>query len=109
MEKYVNYVTILPETILSLVAFVVMLLDAYTGGKQRRLYAWVAVFGYAAAGAAIGWIAHELAIGAAVVAPSTFSGMLVTDPFRLAFSTVALVVSALTVLVSIHWLDEDTL
>jgi NADH-quinone oxidoreductase subunit N len=109
MEKYVNYVTILPEGVLSLVAFVVMLLDAYTGGKQRRLYAWVALVGYAGAGGAVVWIARLLAAGSPLVPTASFSGMLVTDPFRLAFSTVALVVSALTALSSVHWLDEDDL
>jgi NADH-quinone oxidoreductase subunit N len=109
MDKYVNYVTILPEAILSLVGFVVMLLDAYTGGKQRKLYAWVSLIGYAGAFGAVGWLARELSVHSTVVPSSTFSGMLVTDPFRLAFSTIALVVSALTVLVSVHWLDEDDL
>src|SRR5262245_20783495 len=109
MDKYVNYVTILPEAILSLVAFVVMLLDAYTGGKQRKMYAWVSLVGYVLAGAAIAWLARELAVGSAVVPAQSFSGMLVTDPFRLAFSTIALVGSALTPVVSVSWLDTDDL
>jgi NADH-quinone oxidoreductase subunit N len=109
MEKYVNYAAVLPEFVLSLVGFVVMIVDAYTGGKSRKLYAGIALVGYVGAGAAVAWIAHLLAIGSPLVPASTFSGMLVTDPFRLAFSTIALVVSALTVLVSIHWLDEDDL
>src|SRR6185369_16444069 len=57
----------------------------------------------------IAWLARELATGSPVVQAETFSKMLVTDSFRLAFSTIALVVSALTVLVSVHWLDEDDL
>ncbi len=109
MEKYVNYVTILPEVILSLVAFLVMILDAFSGGKQRKMYAWVALVGYVAAGAAIGWLAHEIAVGSPVVPEQSFNGMLLTDPFRLAFATVALVVSGLTVLISIGWLEVDDL
>ena len=65
--------------------------------------------GYALAGVSIAWLARELATGSPVVQAETFSKMLVTDSFRLAFSTIALVVSALTVLVSVHWLDEDDL
>jgi NADH-quinone oxidoreductase subunit N len=109
MEKYVNYITVLPETILALVGFLVMLLDAYTGGKERRLYAWVSLVGYVGAGGAIVWIAMLMADKSPAVPLSTFSGMLVTDPFRLAFSVIALVVSALTVLISVHWLDDDDL
>lgn len=109
MEKYVNYVTILPEAILALVGFVVMLLDAYTGGKQRKMYATVSLIGYVAAGAAVAWIARELSVGSPAVPASSFNGMLVTDTTRLAFTTIALVVSALTVLVSVNWLEEDDL
>src|SRR5690349_10790335 len=109
MDKYVNYITILPETLLSVVGFIVMLLDAYTGGVRRRLYAWVSLAGYVAAGGVLAWIAYQMSTNPAAIPRETFSGMLVTDQFRLAFTTVALVVSALTVLVSVHWLDEDDL
>lgn len=109
MDKYVNYITILPEAILSLVAFVLMLVDAYTSGQKRRLYAWISLGGFIAAGAAIGWIAVLLATNATAVPASTYMGMLVSDPFRLAFSTIALVVSTLTALAAVAWLDEDSL
>ena len=109
MENYVNYITILPEAILALVGFLVMLLDAYTGGKERRLYGWVALVGYLGAGGAVAWIAWLMAQKSPSVPLSSFSGMLVTDPFRLAFTIIALVVSAVTVLVAIHWLDDDDL
>ena len=61
MEQYVNYITILPEAILALVGFVVMLLDAYTGGKERKLYGWVSLVGYIGAGASVAWIAMLMA------------------------------------------------
>lgn len=109
MEKYVNYITILPEAILSFVAFVLMLVDAYTGGLRRKLYAWISLGGFVAAGVSIGWIAVLLSSNASSVPESTYMGMLTTDPFRLAFSTIALVVSALTVLAAMAWLDEDSL
>lgn len=109
MEKYVNYITILPEAIISLVAFVLMLVDAYTGGGRRKLYAWIALGGFAAAGVSIGWIATLVSANSATAPMSTYMGMLTTDPFRLAFSTIALVVSALTVLAAMAWLDEDSL
>ena len=33
MKQYVNYITILPEAIVALVGFVVMIDDAYTRGR----------------------------------------------------------------------------
>ena len=109
MDRYVNYVTILPEAILALFGFVVMLLDAYTGGRERKLYGWVSLVAYLGAGGAVAWIAWLMAQRSPLVPVSTYSGMLVTDPFRLAFTVIALVVSAVTVLVALHWLDEDDL
>ena len=109
MEKYVNYITILPEAIISLVAVVLMLVDAYTGGGRRKLYAWISLGGFAAAGASLGWIAVLVSTNSASAPVSTYMGMLTTDPFRIAFSTIALVVSTLTVLAAISWLDEDSL
>jgi NADH-quinone oxidoreductase subunit N len=109
MRQYVNYITVMPELIVSVVGFVVMLVDAYTRGKDRNLYAWLSLGGLVLAGASVGYIGYELAAGSPSVPHETFSGMLVTDPFRLAFTAIALVVSALTVLVSMHWLDEDDL
>ena len=66
MEKYVNYITILPEAIVSLFAFVLMLVDAYTGGRKRKLYAWISLGGLVAAGASIGWIAVLLSTNASM-------------------------------------------
>jgi NADH-quinone oxidoreductase subunit N len=109
MRQYVNYITILPEAIVSIVGFVVMLVDAFTRGRSRALYAWLTLLGFVLAGASLGYIAYEFSRGSAAVPASTFSGMLVTDGFRLAFTAIALVVSALTALVSMHWLDEDDL
>jgi NADH-quinone oxidoreductase subunit N len=109
MRQYVNYITILPELIVSVVGFLVMLVDAFSNGRRRGLCAGLSLAGLLGALAAVGYIAYELVQKSPSVPATTFSGMLVTDPFRIAFSAIALVVSALTVLVSIHWLDEDDL
>lgn len=109
MEKYVNYYTILPEAIVSLAAFVLMIVDAYTGGHRRRLYAWISLAGLALAGVSVGWLGMLLSTNSTLAPVVSYSGMVTTDPMRLAFSTIALAVSALTVLASIAWLDEDTL
>lgn len=109
MEKYVNYVAILPEAIVSVMGVVVMLVDAYGKGKNKRTTALLSLVGLAGAGVSVGYIATLLTLKPAGVPTSTFSGMLITDPVRLSFSTIALVVSALTILVSMHWLDDDDL
>lgn len=109
MERYVNYLTVLPETILSVVAFAIMLVDASTGGKRRRLYAWLSLVGYVSAAAALGYLAYLVQQKSPMAPLATFSGMLTTDGFRIGFSAIAIVVSSLTALVSVHWLEEDDL
>ena len=51
MEKYVNYVTILPELIVSVFGVVVMIYDAYTGGRKRKEMALFSLIGLIGAGA----------------------------------------------------------
>ncbi len=83
MEKYVNYITILPEAIISLVAVVLMLVDAYTGGGRRKLYAWISLGGFAAAGA----------LAAGVLGVTVGMGLVESLLARLAFRRVPLLLT----------------
>jgi NADH-quinone oxidoreductase subunit N len=94
---------ILPETIVALAGLFVMLSDAYSQDKRKTDAAWIAFFGLLAGGATTYRLWTE------DVPREAFNGMVVTDPLRLIFLTIALLVSALTVLTSVHWLEEDDL
>ncbi|MCA1621873.1 MAG: NADH-quinone oxidoreductase subunit N [Acidobacteria bacterium] len=103
----VNFTLLLPEIILTVAGVVVMLVDAFTRRAGGR---WVtgglSLFGLAASAAATLWL-WSGADGAAV--GSAWGGMVVLDPLRLSFTLVFIVVSALTVLVSMVWVEWEGL
>src|SRR5215210_766607 len=103
----VNFTLLLPELILSVVGVVVMLVDAFTRrAGQRWVTGGLALAGLGAAGAATLWLwsgADGAAVGAA------WGGMIVLDPLRLSFTLVFITVAALTVLVSMIWVEWEGL
>src|SRR5437763_998254 len=100
----VNFQMLSPELILSTAGVVVMLVDAFTRRRGRR---WV-TGSLALAGVAAGaWATLWLWGGAA--GSSAFGGMIVLDTLRLSFTLVFLVVAALTVLVSMIWVEWEGL
>src|SRR5438067_13548260 len=100
----VNFQMLSPELILSTAGVVVMLVDAFTRRRGRR---WVtgslALAGIAAGAWATLWLWG--AQGPAGGAP--FGGMIVLDTLRLSFTLVFLVVAALTILVSMIWVEWE--
>jgi len=102
----VNFWILLPELILSVAGVVVMMVDAFTRRESRQR--WVtgapALAGIIAAGAAALWL---WGAGGDAAGASGYNGMLVLDPLRLSFTLVFLVVAALTVLVSMVWVEWE--
>src|SRR5215204_2910839 len=103
----VNFGILLPELILAVAGVVVMLVDAFARRRGRR---WVtgalSLAGLGASAAATVWLwggADGRAVG------SAWDGMVVLDPLRLSFTLVFIVVSALTVLVSMIWVEWEGL
>jgi NADH-quinone oxidoreductase subunit N len=94
---------ILPETIVAVAGIFVMLSDAFSQDKKKTDAAWIAFAGILAGGFATFRLWSEGVSGEA------FSGMIVTDSLRLIFIAISLFVSGLTVLTSVHWLEEDDL
>jgi len=98
----INYHAILPETITATVAVIIMMIDAVARNIERRVAGIVSLTGL---------------IGAAVAVASlwggngetSFKGMIITDNFRLSFAMVFLIVTFLTVLISLRWVDEESL
>ena len=101
----VNFRLILPETIVSVAGVLVMLIDAFTRRPtQRWLTGLVSLAGLGGAAAACFVLWGEAAGGA-----QAFNGMVVLDRMRLSFTLVFIVVSALTVFVSMVWVEWERL
>jgi NADH-quinone oxidoreductase subunit N len=102
-----DFTLLLPEIILSVTGVLVMLIDAFARRRaQRWLTGGVSLTGIVAAGVAtIGlWDSAR-----AATEPAGFGGMIVLDPMRLSFTLVFLVVAALTILVSMIWVEWEGL
>jgi len=103
----VNFGILLPELILAVTGVVVMLVDAFTRRTAQR---WVtgalSLLGLGAATASVLWL-----WGGAdrQVSGSAWDGMVVLDPLRLSFTLVFIAVAALTVLVSMIWVEWEGL
>jgi len=105
----INFAIILPELILSVVGALVMLIDAFTTradtGRGRWITGSVSLLGLGAAAAACVW----LWVGSTNETQGTFGGMIVLDRMRLSFTFVFLIVSALTILISMVWVEWENL
>lgn len=100
----VNFALILPELFVALVAVAVMLVDAFARPTQRWLTGGLSIAGLLAGGISAIWLWGSWS------GPSqAFNGMIVLDGMRLSFTLVFLIVSALTVLVSIFWVETERL
>jgi len=100
----VNLWLILPELIVCIVGVVVMLIDALAKPTQRWITGGLSIAGLIAAAASSTWLCLSWR-----GASEAFNGMIVLDELRLGFTFVFLVVSALTILVSMVWLDNEQL
>jgi NADH-quinone oxidoreductase subunit N len=100
----VNLWLILPELIICMVGVVVMLVDAFVKPTQRWVTGGISLMGLAAA--AVGSVWLWLSWRGSTEA---FNGMIVLDELRLGFTFVFLVVSALTILISMVWVENERL
>jgi NADH-quinone oxidoreductase subunit N len=105
----INFGILLPELILAVVGVVVMLVDAFTRRTgQRWVTGALSLAGLVASAAAAVWLWGESG-AAAAAATQPWGGMVVLDPLRLSFTLVFIVVAALTVLVSMIWVEWEGL
>ena len=100
----INLALILPELIVCLVGVVVMLVDAFAKPTQRWVTGGISLAGLVAAAAASIWLWLSWHSGS-----EAFNGMIVLDELRLGFTIVFLVVSALTILISMVWVENERL
>src|SRR5205085_3827089 len=101
----VNFGLILPEVIVGAVGVVVMLVDAFARPTQRWVTGGLSLAGLAGAGAACLWMWMSWT----GVPPRGFNGMIVFDELRLSFTLIFLFVSALTILISMVWVENERL
>jgi NADH-quinone oxidoreductase subunit N len=98
----INYHAILPETITAVVAVLIMMIDAVARKIERRVAGIVSLVGLAGSAAAVVSLwGHSGEI--------SFRGMIITDDFRLFFALIFLIVTFLTVLISLRWIEDEGL
>ena len=100
----INWWVIAPEVIVCLAAVVVMMVDAFASHKQRWLTGSVSLVGIIGAAALSIWLWQSWQGPA-----EAFRGMIVLDELRLGFTLIFLFVSALTVLLSMVWVQGEQL
>ena len=100
----VNLWLILPELIVCVVGVVVMLADAFGKPAQRWVTGAISLAGLMAAAISSAWLWLSWQ-----GASEAFNGMIVLDELRLGFTFVFIIVSALTILVSMVWVENERL
>lgn len=106
----INMLLILPELIVCLAAVLVMFVDAFAGPRQRWLTGTIALAGLGAAAIASIWMWLAWAgTGTPLTSQGTFNGMIVLDGLRLSFTLIFLLVSAITLLISMVWVEGEDL
>jgi NADH-quinone oxidoreductase subunit N len=101
----VNFGLLLPELIVCVVGVLVMLLDAFTRPSQRWVTGGVSLAGLVAAAASSVWMWMNWTNNP----PRGFHDMIVLDELRLSFTLIFLLVSALTILISMIWVENERL
>lgn len=100
----INFALIMPEVVICLTGVLVMLVDAFARPAQRWLTGGLSLAGLLGAAISCLWLwATWTGVNQA------FNGMIVLDEMRLGFTMVFLIVSALTVLISMVWVESERL
>ncbi|MDQ3636166.1 MAG: NADH-quinone oxidoreductase subunit N [Acidobacteriota bacterium] len=97
----VNLPIILPEVLVSITAIILMVYDSFKPNQQRNT-GIISMIGLLASAAALFYLWSD-----PNVPKSAFNGMIVTDGLRLSFTIVFLFVSALTILISSVWVENE--
>jgi len=104
MMPIINWSLIAPEVIVCIAAVVVMLIDAFAHPAQR----WI-TGGISLAGLVLAAVASVCLWANGTPSADAFNGMIVLDELRLGFTLIFLLVSALTLLLSTVWAENEQL
>lgn len=102
----VNFGLVMPELLMCIVGVLVMLVDAFVRPTQRWITGGLSLAGLLAAGVSAASLWTNYGAG---TASGSFNGMIVLDELRLSFTLIFLFVSALTVLISMIWVENERL
>jgi NADH-quinone oxidoreductase subunit N len=102
-----DFTLLLPEIILSVAGVLVMLIDAFARKRAQRWQTGAVSLAGIVASAVATFALWDAARAASE--PAGFGGMIVLDTMRLSFTLVFLVVAALTILVSMVWVEWEGL
>ena len=102
----VNFGLIAPELIICGIGVLVMLVDAFVRPTQRWITGGLSLAGILGAAVASVWMWTTWDAGTPV---NDFNGMIVFDELRLSFTLIFLLVSALTILISMVWVENEKL
>ena len=100
----INFALIAPELIVGFAGVVVMLVDAFSRRGQRWVTGALSVGALIAAGVASVWLWAD-----APTRAGAFNGMIVLDELRLSFTLIFIIVSILTILIAMVWLETEEL
>ena len=100
----ISFALLAPELIICAVGVLVMMVDAFARPSQRWVTGSISLFGLAAAALSVLWLTLSW-----TGTGQAFNGMIVLDELRLGFTLVFLLVSALTILVSMVWVENEKL
>jgi NADH-quinone oxidoreductase subunit N len=104
MMPVINWSLIAPELFVCAAAVLVMLVDAFARPTQR----WI-TGGISLAGLILGGVASVCLWAYGAPSADAFNGMIVLDELRLGFTLIFLLVSALTLLLSTVWIENEQL
>src|SRR5260221_6828152 len=100
----INLTLIAPEMIVGMAGLVIMLVDAFGRRGQRWVTGTLSIAALLAAAVASVWL------GTSASAPhDAFNGMIVLDELRLSFTLIFLIVSILTILIAMVWIEIEDL
>src|SRR5260221_5180604 len=100
----INLTLIAPEMIVGIAGVVIMLVEAFGRRGQRWVTGALSIAALLAAAVASVWL------GTSASAPhDAFNGMIVLDELRLSFTLIFLIVSILTVLIAMVWIEIEDL
>ena len=93
---------ILPETIVAITGIIVMLYDSFVP-KQRNVTTAISIIGLAIAAFFL------ISMWTGGVPQTSWNGMVTNDNLRMSFSIVALLTSAVTILISSIWIERENI
>jgi NADH-quinone oxidoreductase subunit N len=104
MMPIINWSLIAPEVIVCAAAVIVMLVDAFARPAQRWITGGISLAGLIVAAITSVWLWAN-----GTPSADAFNGMIVLDELRLGFTLIFLLVSALTLLLSTVWAENEQL